>query len=72
MVILRLKKNIESHYPKRPIDIHNVDIDKATDINNVYLNKIMISNKVSFGKKGFKYFIVYKDDKKVKPLNHYE
>ena len=32
----------------------------------------MISNKVSFGKKGFKYFIVYRDDKKVKPLNHYE
>ena len=32
----------------------------------------MISNKVSFGKKGFKYFTGYKDDKKVKPLSHYE
>lgn len=28
----------------------------------------MISNKVSFGKKGFKYFIVYKDDNKVEQL----
>ena len=26
------------------------------------------SNKVSFGKKGFKYFIGYKDTKKIKPL----
>ena len=42
---------------KRPISIKNVDI-----------NKTVVSNKVSFGKKGFKYFIGYKDAKKVKPL----
>ena len=29
---------------------------------------IIISNKVSFGKKGFKYFIDYKDNDKVKPF----
>ena len=35
---------------KTPISIENIDI-----------NKIVVSNKVSFGKKGFKYFIGYKD-----------
>ena len=45
-------------YPhKRPISIKNIDI-----------NKIVVSNKVSFGKKGFKYFIGYKDAKKIRPL----
>ena len=37
---------------KRPILIKNINI-----------NKIVVSNKVSFGKKGFKYCIGYKDDK---------
>ena len=32
--------------------------------NNIGINKIVVSNKVSFGKKGFKYSIGYKDDKK--------
>ena len=41
---------------KRPISIKNIDI-----------NKIVVSNKVSFGKKGFKYFTGYKVDK-IKPL----
>ena len=38
---------------KRPISIKNIDI-----------NKIVVSNKVYFGKNGFKYFIGYKDAKK--------
>ena len=29
------------------------------------INKIVVSNKVSFGKKDFKYFIGYKDAKKL-------
>ena len=41
------------HYSKYPLDINDVDI-----------NKIMVFNKVSFGKKGFKYLIGYKDDDK--------
>ena len=41
------------HQHKRPILIKDVDI-----------NKIVVSNKVFFGKKGFKYFIAYKDTKK--------
>ena len=35
---------------------------------NIDINEIVVSTKVSFGKKGFKYFIGYKDDKKVEPL----
>ena len=45
------------HPHKRPISIKNIDI-----------NKIVVSNKVSFGKKGFKYFVGYKDAKKIRPL----
>ena len=40
------------HQHKRPISIKNLDI-----------NKIVVSNKVSLGKKGFQYFIGYKDAK---------
>ena len=42
------------HQHKGPISIKNLDIDK-----------IVVSNKVSFGKKGFKYFIGHKDAKKL-------
>ena len=46
------------HQHKRPISIINIDI-----------NKIIVSNKeiFTFGKKGFKYFIGYKDVK-IRPL----
>ena len=44
------------HQHKRPISIKNVDIDK-----------IVVSSKVPFVKKGFKYCIGYKDAKKIKP-----
>ena len=45
------------HQCKRPISIKNIDI-----------NKIVVSDKVSFGKKGFKCFIGHKDVKKIRPL----
>ena len=45
------------HQHKRPISIKNLDI-----------NKIRVSNKISFGKKGLKYFIGCKDAKKIKLL----
>ena len=47
----------EFHQHKNPILRNNIDI-----------NKIVVSNKVSFGKKGFKYSIGYKDDKKTQTL----
>ena len=38
-------------------------------IDDVDIDNIFISNKVSFGKKGYKYFIGYKDDDyNIKPL----
>ena len=32
------------------------------------INKIVLSNKVSLGRKDFKYYIGYKDAKKIRPL----
>ena len=44
------------HQHKRPISVKDINI-----------NKIVVSSKVSFGKKGFKYFNGYKDAK-IRPL----
>ena len=41
------------HQYKSPILIEDIDI-----------NKLVVSNKVSFGKKDFKHFVGYKDTKK--------
>ena len=49
----------------------NIEIQKQkfhqhkrhTSIKNMDINKIVVSSKASFGKKGFKYFIGYKDAK---------
>ena len=53
---IEIKKQKFYRY-ERPISIKDIDI-----------NKIVASNKVSFGKKGFKYFIGYKDAK-IRPLS---
>ena len=45
------------HQHKAPISIKNIDI-----------NKIVVSNKVCFCKNAFKYFIGYRDGKKIKPV----
>ena len=45
------------HQHKGPISIRNIDI-----------NRIVVSNKVYFGKKRFKYFIGYKDAINIRPL----
>ena len=47
----------EFHQYKSPILIKNIDI-----------NKIVISNRFTFGKQDFKYFIGYKDNKEIRPL----
>ena len=47
-------QNQEFHQHRGPISVKNVDIDK-----------IVVSNTVSSRKKGFKYFIGYKDAKKL-------
>ena len=45
---------------KRPISIKNID-----------MNKIVISDKISFSKKRFKYLIGYKDPKKIGPYVYF-
>ena len=44
------------HQHKRPISMKNIDV-----------NKIVVSNKVSFGKKRLKYFIGYEGTKNSRP-----
>ena len=54
----------------------NIDVENSAfyefkcsfDVNEINIDKIAISNKVLYGKKGFRYFSRYKDDDKVKPL----
>ena len=35
---------------------------------NIDINKIVVSNKIFFGKKGLRYFVGYKDSKKIRSL----
>ena len=54
---------------KRIINFDDTEIEKYNFhqhkspilINNIDINNIVVSNRVSFGKKDFKYFIGYKD-----------
>ena len=48
------------HQHKKPISIKNIEI-----------NKITVSNKARFSKKGFMYFIGYKDARNIWPLCMY-
>ena len=53
----------DTEIEKQKFNLH----ERLISIGNIYINKIVVSNKVSFGKKGFKYFIGYKDAK-IRPL----
>ena len=58
---------------KKIIKFDDTEIEKhkfhqrkgSISINNTDINKIVVSNKVSFSKKDFKYFIGYKDGTKL-------
>ena len=43
-------------------------MESPISIDNIHINKKVVSNKVSFSKEDWKYFIGYKDAKKVRPL----
>ena len=58
-VDIEIKKQ-KYHQHKRPILIKNIDI-----------NKTVVSNKISFGKKDFKHFIGYKDATKLDLYVHF-
>ena len=61
---------------KKMIQFNDAEIEKQNfhqdksliSISNIDINKIVVSNKVSCGKKGFKCFFCYKDAKKLRPL----
>ena len=40
-------------------------------INDIVFNETVISKRYPFGKQNFKYFIVYKDNKKIRPLSKF-
>ena len=50
------------------IEGYNFNQNKSLILINDIDNKIVVSNKVPFGEKDFKYFIGYKDSEKIKPL----
>ena len=49
-------------------EIEKYKFHQHISINNIDINKIAVSNQVSFDKKGFKYFVGYKNGKTVRPL----
>ena len=49
------------------IEIRKQKLYQLVSIKNINIYKIIVSNKVSFGQKGFKYFIGYKYAKKLDP-----
>ena len=52
---------------KEGIEVNKTSASKQCDVCHIEdINKIVASNKVSFGKKGFNYFIGYKDAQKIK------
>ena len=61
---------------ERTIKIGDIEMEKqkfhqhtkSFSIKYIGINKIAVSNKVSFGKKVFKYLIGYKDSKNIRPL----
>ena len=47
------------------LKLKNTNFTSSILIGNIDINKIIVSNKVSFGEKDFEYFIRYKDAKKI-------
>ena len=60
--------NIIHKFFQMNVYIKNKNVIGPISIKNVDIDKILVSNKVPFDKKGFKYFIGCKDAKKIKPL----
>lgn len=47
------------------VNTNFINIRNPISINNTGINTIVLSNKISFGKKDFRYFIGHKDAKKI-------
>lgn len=50
------------------IEVENINFIDTKDlsIDDVNINEIIVSNKVPFGEKGFKFFVGYKNDRNVR------
>ena len=62
--LIKIEKAIkfsDTEIQKQKFDQHK----ETTSTKNIDINKIVVSNKDSFGKTGFKYSICYKDAKKL-------
>ena len=63
---------------KKIIKFNDTEIEKykfhqhkiPLSINNININKIVVSNKLPFGKQNFKYFIGCKGDEKLDPYTY--
>ena len=53
------------------IEIQKQKFYQLVSIKNINIYKIIVSSKVSFGQKGFKYFIGYKYAKKLDPYVYF-
>ena len=53
------------------IEIQKQKFYQLVSIKNINIYKIIVSNKVSFGQKGFKYFIGYKYAKNLDPYVYF-
>ena len=61
---------------KRIIKFDETEIEKyqfhqyksPVSVNDIDTNKIVVYNKIPFGKQDFKYFIAYEDNKEIRPL----
>ena len=61
---------------KRIIKFDETEIEKyqfhqyksPVSVNDIDTNKIVLYNKIPFGKQDFKYFIAYEDNKEIRPL----
>ena len=53
------------------IEIQKQKFYQLVSIKNINIYKIIVSNKVSFDQKGFKYFIGYKYAKKLDPCVYF-
>ena len=53
------------------IEIQKQKFYQLVSIKNINIYKIIVSNKVSFAQKGFKYFIGYKYAKKLDPYVYF-
>ena len=61
---------------KRIVKFDETEIEKyqfhqykrSVSVNDIDTNKIVLYNKIPFGKQDFKYFIAYEDNKEIRPL----